>query len=92
MNSNIRIEYSDGKPVYYVTKSTEDLKMPSLGFKKEEDAELAVAIAKVLKSYGIQTNTNSELTRDIQYTFRVLGVVESEWFCMPERDQKPTTK
>ena len=86
MNSNIRIEYEDGKPKYYVTKSTEDLKMPSLGFNKEEEAELAVAIAKVLKSYGIKTNTNSELTRDIQYTFRALGLVESEWFGMPDKD------
>lgn len=92
MNRNIRIEYSDGRPSYYVTRSTDDLKMPSLGFKKEEDAELAVAIAKILKSYGIKTNTNSELARDIQYTFRALGIVESEWFCMPERDQKTTNE
>jgi hypothetical protein len=53
------------------------LKMQSLAFRKEEEAELAVAIAKVLKSYGI---THSELTKDVQYTFRVLGLVESEWF------------
>lgn len=84
MNSNIRIEYEDGKPKYYITRSTEDLKMPSLAFRKEEEAELAVSIAKVLNSYGI---THSELTIDVQYTFRVLGLVESEWFCMPERDE-----
>jgi hypothetical protein len=87
MSKNIEIEYKDGRPLWYVTKSTPELRMPSLAFRKEEEAELAVAIAKVLKSRGIDAITNSELTRDIQYTFRVLGLVESEWFGMPNRDQ-----
>lgn len=77
MSNNIEIKYKDGRPLWYLTKSTPELRMPSMGFKKEEEAELAVAIAKVLNSYGI---TDSELTRDVQYTFRVLGLVESEWF------------
>ena len=84
MSNNIEIEYNDGRPLWYVTRSTQELRMPSMAFKKEEEAELAVAIAKVLNSYGI---TESELTRDVQYTFRVLGLVESEWFGMPNRDQ-----
>lgn len=85
MSKNIEIEYKDGRPLWYVTKSTPELIMPSMAFSKEEEAELAVAIAKVLNSYGIEINGNSELTRDVQYTFRALGLVESEWFGMPDK-------
>ena len=38
-NKNIQIGYEQGKVKWYVTKATEDLKIPSLGFSTEEDAE-----------------------------------------------------
>ena len=86
--NNIEIEYQNGQPKFYVTKSTPELKLPSLGFKTQEEAEFAVAIAKLLKAYNIDYYTNTELIRDIQYVFRVLGLVECEWFGLPTKTDK----
>ena len=83
MKNNIEIKYQFGQPKFYVTKSTPELKIPSLGFKTEEEAEFAVAVAKLLKAYNIDYFTNTEFSRDIQYAFRALGLVECEWFGLP---------
>ena len=74
-NENIQIGYEKGQFKFFLTKSTEGLKIPSLGFDVAEDAELAVAVAKALKTHG-KDITN--LGRDIKFVFRVLGI-ENEW-------------
>lgn len=88
MQNNIETEYQNGQPKLYVTKSTPELKIPSLGFKTKEEAEFAVAVAKLLKAYNIDYFTGSEFCRDIQSTFRALGLVESEWFGLPDKNDK----
>ena len=70
-NKNVQIGYEKGKVKYYLTKSTEDLKIPSLGFDTEEEAELAVAVAKALKVYGKDI---SNLSKEMIYVLRVLGI------------------
>ena len=70
-NANVQIAYEDGKIKYYFTKATEDLKIPSLGFDAQEDAELAVAVAKALKAHDKDTRN---LDKDMIYVFRVLGI------------------
>lgn len=70
-NKNVQIGYEKGKVKYYLTKSTEDLKIPSLGFDTEEEAELAVAVAKALKAYGKDI---SNLSKEMIYVLRVLGI------------------
>lgn len=70
-NANVQISYENGKIKYYFTKATEDLKIPSLGFDTEEEAELAVAVAKTLKAYG-KDITN--LSKDMIYVLRTLGI------------------
>ena len=71
MNKNVQVGYEKGKVKYYLTKSTDDLKMPSLGFDTQEEAELAVAVAKTLKAYG-KDITN--LSKDMVYVLRTLGI------------------
>lgn len=70
-NANVQIGYENGEIKYYLTKATEDLKIPSLGFDTEEEAELAVAVAKTLKAYG-KDITN--LSKDMIYVLRTLGI------------------
>ena len=70
-NKNVQIGYEKGKVKYYLTKSTEDLKIPSLGFDTEEEAELAVAVEKTLKAYGKDI---SNLSKEMIYALRVLGI------------------
>ena len=70
-NKNVQVGYEKGKVKYYLTKSTDDLKMPSLGFDTQEEAELAVAVAKTLKVYG---NDISNLHKDMVYVLRTLGI------------------
>ena len=88
MNNNIKIEFisqftngfvdhSKPKVQKYVTESTDDLKLPSMVFDREKDAELAVAIAKAKQSRGI--DYWSSLHNDVIYTFRVLGLTDSGW-------------
>lgn len=70
-NKNVQVGYEKGKVKYYLTKSTDDLKIPSLGFDTQEEAELAVAVAKTLKAYGKDI---SNLNKDMIYVFRTLGI------------------
>lgn len=70
-NKNVQIAYENGKIKYYLTKATEDLKIPSLGFDTEEEAELAVAVAKTLKAYDKDTRP---LTSIMPFVLRVIGV------------------
>ena len=70
-NKNVQVGYEKGKVKYYLTKSTDDLKMPSLGFDTQEEAELAVAVAKTLKAYGKDI---SNLNKDMIYVLRTLGI------------------
>ena len=66
------VDKSKPKVLKYITESTDDLKIPSMMFDREEDAELAVAIAKVLKSRDI--DYWCELHNDLMYTFRLLNL------------------
>ena len=70
-NKNVQVGYEKGKVKYYLTKSTDDLKIPSLGFDTQEEAELAVAVAKTLKVYG---KGISNLSKDMVYVLRTLGI------------------
>ena len=75
MSKNIRIEYKNGIANRYITQSTEDLYLPSLSFSTEEEAELAVAIAKTLKTH----NKNIiNLDNTMIYIFRILGI-KNDW-------------
>ena len=75
MSRNIKIEYKNGIANSYITQSTEDLHLPSLGFAKEEEAELAVAIAKTLKAHN---KSIINLDNTMVYVFRVLGI-QNDW-------------
>lgn len=70
-NKNVQVGYEKGKVKYYLTKSTDDLKIPSLGFDTQEEAELAVAVAKTLKAYGKDI---SNLSKDMVYVLRTFGI------------------
>lgn len=75
MSKNIRVEYKNGVANCYITQSTEDLHLPSLGFSIEEEAELAVAVAKTLKAH----NKNIiDLDNTMIYIFRILGI-KNDW-------------
>lgn len=74
-NANVQIGYENGEIKYYLTKATEDLKIPSLGFDTQEDAELAVAVAKALKAHDKDTR---HLNTIMPFVFRVIGV-ENGW-------------
>lgn len=74
-NANVQIGYENGEIKYYLTKATEDLKIPSLGFDTQEDAELAVAVAKTLKAHDKDTR---HLNTIMPFVFRVIGV-ENGW-------------
>lgn len=71
MAKNIKIEYKNGVAVHYVTQSTEDLHIPSLGFDTEEEAELAIAVAKTLKVYNKDI---INLDNIMSYVLKVLGI------------------
>lgn len=75
MNENIKIKYENGIANRYITQSTEDLHLPSLGFSTEEEAELAVAVAKTLK---VRNKSIIDLDNTLIYVFRVLGI-KNEW-------------
>ena len=70
-NENIQIGYEKRQFKFFLTKATEGLKIPSLGFDTQEDAELAVAVAKALKAHGKDI---SNLDKDVKYVFRSLGI------------------
>lgn len=71
MSNNIKTEYRNNIEKYYVIKSTEDLPLPFLGFAKEEEAELAVAVAKTLKAHN---KSIINLDKTMVYVFRILGI------------------
>ena len=71
MAKNIRIEYKSGGANCYITQRTDDLLIPSLVFTTEEEAELAIAVAKTLKVYNKEIN---DLGVTMQYVLRVLGI------------------
>ena len=75
MAKNIKVEYKNGRANYYITQSTEDLHLPSLGFTTEEEAELAVAVAKTLKAHNKDI---TDLDKTMIYVFRVLGI-KNDW-------------
>ena len=75
MAKNIRIEYKNGVADCYVTQKTDDLDIPSLGFTTEEEAELAVAVAKTLKAYNKKIYN---LGNVMPYVLRVLGI-RNDW-------------
>lgn len=75
MSKNIKTEYKYGVASHYITQPTEDLHIPSLGFTKEEEAELAIAVAKTLK---VHNKSIADLGNTIVYVFRVLGI-KNEW-------------
>ena len=75
MAKNIKIEYKNGIANRYITQSTEDLHLPSLSFSTEEEAELAVAVAKTLK---VHNKRIIDFDNTMIYVFRVLGI-KNEW-------------
>ena len=75
MSKNIKLTFKGGKVEYYITQSSDDLKLPSLAFTTEEEAELAVAVAKTLKAYG---KKDFNLGREMIYVLRLLGI-RNEW-------------
>ena len=75
MAKNIKIEYKNGIANHYIIQSTEDLRLPSLGFTTEEDAELAVAVAKTLK---VHNKNIINFDNTMIYVFRILGI-KNEW-------------
>ena len=78
IDENIHCEVENGIIKSYITKSTDCLPMQSLGFKREEDAELAVAIAKAMKARG-KNAFDYDLCHLVKYTFRLLGLTDSGW-------------
>ena len=71
MNKNIEIEYNNGVADHYITRRTDDLNIPSLGFTTEEEAELAIAVAKTLNAYNKETYNLGNI---MPYVLRVLGI------------------
>ena len=75
-NKNIKIQFENGKPNLYITESTPELEIASFGFKTEEEAELAIAIAKTLKVYKKEKQNMHSL---LHYTWRILGLFEVDF-------------
>lgn len=71
---NIKIEYKNGVVNHYIIQKTEDLNVPSLGFDTEEEAELAIAVAKTLKVYNKDI---INLDNIMSYVLKVLGIRNS---------------
>ena len=74
MAKNIEIKYKNGV-AYYITQRTDNLPIPSLGFTTEEEAELAISVAKSLKVYN-KDITN--LGNIMSYVLRVIGI-RNDW-------------
>ena len=68
---NIKIEYKNGIANQYIIQKTKDLNIPSLCFDTEEEAELAITVAKTLKVYNKDITNLSNI---MLYVLRVLGV------------------
>lgn len=68
--AKIKYSYDDtGKANFYTLVSDEKSTVPSCGFHKEEEAELALAIANVLEAHGLPTY---DFTTCIKFVFRIL--------------------
>ena len=78
MSKNIELQSKDGQADMYITKSTDDLKLPSMGFKREEDAELAIAIAKAIRAREGRDYW-MEMHDAVKYVFRALNLQDSGW-------------
>ena len=76
MSKNIKLSRDCGDEILYVTSSSDDLKMPSLCFNSEEEAEFAVALAKLLKAQGKEIYNMSNM---LPYVFRVIGLLDNPW-------------
>jgi hypothetical protein len=87
ISENISVEwkwkFKDGLPVkdepkeqWFITESSDDLKMPSFMFHNQEDAELAVAMAKSMQLRGLDV---WNMHHEIKYVFRMLGLKGSGW-------------
>lgn len=74
-NKNIEIEYKNGVVENYVVVSNEDMKVPSMAFKTEAEAEFCVNLCKLLQASGKET---TEALRLIPYMFRMAGI-KSNW-------------
>lgn len=74
MSNNIEVRYN--KNPKFVLKSSENLYLPSLGFNREEDAELAISIAKAM---NVRNKRLAELPSIIKYVFRLLDFADSPW-------------
>ena len=75
MAKNIEIEYENGRARRFITRSTDELKIPSLGFDTESEAELAIAVSKTLNAYG---KNNLNLGNIMPYVLRVLDI-RNDW-------------
>lgn len=71
MAKNIKIEYKNGVANQYVTQKNEELYIPSLVFDTEEEAELAIAVAKTLKVYNKDVVNIGNI---MPYVLRILGI------------------
>ena len=79
MDKNIEIKFKNGEPDLYIANySSEKLKVGSFSFafKTEEEAELAIAIAKTLKVYKKE---EPNMCSVIRYVWRTLGLFETDW-------------
>jgi hypothetical protein len=76
MDKNIKLTRDCGGEILYMTSSSDDLKMPSLGFNTEEEAEFAVALARLLKANGKEIYNLGSM---IPYVFRVIGLLDNPW-------------
>lgn len=76
-NNNIKTYYVDGHIKYYVTESTNDLKLPSCQFDTFEDANLFVAMVRAMNKRG--NKNNADYLSNIKYIFRILGFNDSPW-------------
>lgn len=76
-NKNISIVYEKGVESEFITEPTDDLKLPRLVFKKQEEAEFVVAMAKLLKAHGVE-DIGYEVIRSVPFAFRILNI-KNNW-------------
>lgn len=61
----------------FITEPTDDLKLPRLVFKKQEEAELVVAMARLLQAYEVE-DLNYEIIKSVPFIFRLLNI-KNDW-------------
>jgi hypothetical protein len=77
MAKNIKTQYKNGRADSFLLESDDNLRLHSMLFNKEEEAEFAVALARLLKAHGHEDYSN-ETMKAIPYIFRMIGI-ESAW-------------